>query len=160
MNDPYRYEQSIDVAASPTHLYDLLTDIARTGEWSPVCRTCWWRDGDGPRVGAWFHGRNEADGQVWETQSQVAVATPGEEFAWLVGDQYVRWGFRFTPRDEEITTVTESWQFLPAGREMFAARYGADAPERIALRIRQAREGSPLTLAAIKRIAESERHRG
>jgi hypothetical protein len=72
----------------------------------------------------------------------------------------VRWGFRFTTRDEEITTVTESWQFLPAGREMFAARYGTDAPERIALRTRQAREGIPLTLAAIKRIAESERHRG
>jgi hypothetical protein len=155
VTDPYRYEQSVDVAASPTELYDLVTDIGRTGEWSPICQTCWWRDGDGPQVGAWFHGRNEADGRTWETQSQVAVATPGEEFAWLVGGQYVRWGFSFTPRNPTVTAVTESWHFLPAGRDMFAARFGDDAPDRIALRTRQAAEGIPATLAAIKRIAES-----
>jgi hypothetical protein len=159
MREPYEYAESIDVAASPEALYELVTDIARTGEWSPICRSCWWRDGDGPRVGAWFHGHNEADGRVWETQSQVDAATPGEQFSWLVGGKYVRWGFRFTPRDEQTTTITESWQFLPAGREMFAERYGAEASERIALRTRQAREGIPATLAAIKRIAEAEQHR-
>lgn len=156
MSDPFEHAESIDVAASPDYLYGLLTDIARTGEWSPICRACWWKDGEGPRVGAWFVGRNEADGRVWETESEVSVATPGEEFAWLVGGQYVRWGFRLTPRDQQTTTVTESWRFLPAGREMFAARYGAEAPERIAMRTRQARDGIPATLAAIKRIAESD----
>jgi hypothetical protein len=156
MSEPYEYAESIDVAATPQDLYDLVTDIARTGEWSPICRACWWRDGDGPRVGAWFHGRNEADGRVWETQSQVVAATPGEEFAWLVGGKFVRWGFRFAPRDEQATTVTEYWQFLPAGREMFAERFGAAAPERVALRTQQARDGIPATLAAIKRIVEGE----
>ena len=25
-------------------LYDLVSDVTRTGEWSPVCRACWWED--------------------------------------------------------------------------------------------------------------------
>lgn len=157
VSDPDQHVESVDVTASPQDLYDLVTDIARTGEWSRICRVCWWKDDDGPRVGGWFVGRNEADGRVWETESQVAVAAPAEEFAWIVGGQYVRWGFQLTPRDPQTTIVTESWHLLPAGREMFAARHGIHAEERIALRAIQAREGIPATLAAIKRIAESEK---
>ncbi len=155
VNDPYQYAESLDVAASPEDLYALITDIGRTGEWSPICRACWWRSGDGPWVGAWFYGRNEADGRVWETESMVAVATPGHEFAWLVGGQYARWGFRFAALDEG-TKLTESWHFLPAGRAMFAAKHGVNAPARIELRTQQARASIPATLAAIKEIAESE----
>jgi hypothetical protein len=156
-SDPYQHVASLDVTASPEALYDLVTDIARTGEWSPICRACWWKDDDSPRVGGWFFGRNEADGRAWETESQVAVATPGQEFAWIVGGQYARWGFQFMQCDPQTTTVTESWHLLPAGREMFAARYGVHAEERIGLRALQAREGIPATLAAIKRIAESQK---
>ena len=32
------------------------------GEWSPICRACWWDEGGGPQVGAWFTGRNETPG--------------------------------------------------------------------------------------------------
>jgi hypothetical protein len=101
-------------------------------------------------------GRNEADGQVWETESQVAVADRGREFAWLVRGQYARWGYRLEPVDVG-TRLTESWEFLPAGRAMFRQKYGTEADERIALRRSQAVRGIPATLAAIKRIAEAER---
>lgn len=152
----FRYSESVVVDATPEFVYDLVTDIARTGEWSPICRVCWWQDETGPRVGAWFIGRNEADGQVWETKSQVAVAERGREFAWLVGGQYARWGYRFEPAGGG-TRLTETWDFLPAGRAMFREKYGLQADERIALRRSQAIGGVPATLAAIKRIAEAER---
>ena len=38
----YTYEQSVIIEAGPEALYDLVSDITRIGEWSPVCRRCWW----------------------------------------------------------------------------------------------------------------------
>jgi hypothetical protein len=153
---PFQHSESIVVDAPAEHIYDLVTDIGRTGEWSPICRRCWWREEQGAREGAWFIGRNESDGQVWETDSQVAVADRGREFAWLVGGRYARWGYRIEPLPSGSTRLTESWQFLPAGQAMFREKYGADADARIQLRRSQAIRGIPATLAAIKRIAEAE----
>lgn len=151
----FQFSESIVIDAAPEFVYDLVTDIGRTGEWSPICRTCWWQDEQRAEPGAWFTGRNEADGQVWETKSQVAVAERGREFAWLVGGQYARWGYRFEPVGGG-TRLTESWEFLPAGQTMFREKYGPGAEDRIALRRGQAMHGIPATLAAIKRIAEAE----
>jgi len=148
------YSESIVIASSPAALYDLVSDVTRTGEWSPVCQACWWDDGAGPRAGAWFTGRNEIPGRTWETRSQVVAAEPGREFAWLVGGAWVRWGYTLTPVDEG-TRLTESWEFLPAGIARFEERYGDDAQAQIADRSEAARTGIPATLAAIKKTAES-----
>lgn len=164
MND-LSYSQSVVVARSPQALYDLVSDVTRTGEWSPVCAACWWDDGHGPRVGAWFTGRNELPERSWETRSQVVAADPGREFAFLVGGSLVRWGYTFAPvaqgtdargSQSPSTELTESWEFRPEGIAMFEKRYGADAQAQIADRTRAAHEGIPVTLAAIKAIAEAE----
>jgi len=148
------HSESVVVAAAPEAVYDLVSDVTRTGEWSPVCRACWWDEDGGPRVGAWFTGRNVTPARTWETRSQVVVADRGREFAWMVGDRYVRWAFRMQPVDGG-TELTESWEFLPAGLASFAERYGDEAGAQIADRTRAAHEGIPATLAAIKRIAEN-----
>ena len=124
------------------------------GEWSPICKACWWDDGETPRVGAWFTGRNETPERTWETRSEVVVADRGGEFAFVVGGSFVRWGYTFTPVDGG-TEISESWEFLPAGIAMFEKRFGADAQVQIANRTEAAHRGIPLTLAAIKRTAES-----
>ena len=36
------HQESVTVQASAEVLYDLVSDITRTGEWSPVCTSCWW----------------------------------------------------------------------------------------------------------------------
>jgi ribosome-associated toxin RatA of RatAB toxin-antitoxin module len=151
----FRFSESIVVAAAPETVYDLVTDIGRTGEWSPICRTCAWKDPGGARPGARFVGHNEADGQVWDTESQVEVAERGQEFTWVVGKQYVRWSYRMQPAHGG-TELTETWEFLPAGEAMFREKYRAAADERMALRRAQATQGIPATLAAIKWIAEAE----
>ncbi|GHD04857.1 SRPBCC family protein [Zhihengliuella salsuginis] len=150
------HSESIMVGAAPEALYAMLSDVTRTGEWSPVCKECWWDEGDGPRVGAWFTGRNVLPDRTWETRSQVVVAEPGREFAWLVGKGYVRWGYTFDAGGEPGTTIlTETWEFTGAGLEFFAERFGADAPSQIEERTRQALEGIPKTLVAIKAAAEA-----
>lgn len=150
-----RYQESIIVDSTPEALYDLVSDISRTGEWSPVCTSCWWDDeGEAGQVGAWFTGHNELPERTWETRSQIVAADRGREFAWIVGGTFVRWGFAFD-RDGEVTKLTESWQFLPSGIEMFHEKYGERAATEIDERTRWAHDGIPRTLAAIKRIAES-----
>ena len=68
---------SIAVAVTPDDLYALVSDVTRMGGRSPICRACWWDEGDGPRVGAWFTGRNELPERTWETRKQVIAADPG-----------------------------------------------------------------------------------
>lgn len=152
--DSLTHSGSVVVRSSPEALYDLVSDVTRTGEWSPVCTACWWDDGQSAEVGAWFTGRNQVPGRTWETRSQVVAADRGREFAFLVGGRLVRWSFTFTPVDGG-TQLTESWEFLPAGQQFFAERYGEDAQRQVEDRTRAAHEGIPATLAAIKRIAES-----
>lgn len=155
MNESIRqYQASITVKASAETLYDLVADITRTGEWSPVCTSCWWDDEDNAgQVGAWFTGRNELPQRTWETRSRVVAAERGREFAWVVGGKYVRWGFTLSP-DDAGTLLSESWEFLPEGIAMFREKFGDAAEAQIADRTQQALDGIPKTLAAIKRIAE------
>ena len=149
------HQESTIVEASADFLYDLLSDITRTGEWSPVCTSCWWDDeAEAGRVGAWFTGRNELPHRTWETRSEVVTAERGREFAWVVGGSFVRWGFSFAAA-ESGTVITESWEFLPGGIAMFEEKFGNEAPAQITDRTQQALDGIPKTLAAIKRIAEA-----
>lgn len=150
------YAESLVIAAPAGALYDMVADVTRMGEWSPFCKACWWDEGvTGAEAGAWFTGRNEAPGRdPWETRSQVVAATPGEEFAFVVGGAWVRWGYTLTPAAGG-TEVTESWEVLPAGVTRFEDRFGADAAAQLADRRAAAVFSIAATLAAIKGVAEA-----
>ena len=151
----YTYQESVTIKALAQTVYDIVSDITRTGEWSPVCTSCWWDDeASAGAVGAWFTGRNVLPERTWETRSQVMSAEPGREFAWVVGGKFVRWGYTLTEVDAG-TVLTESWELLPEGITMFGEKYGDQASAQIADRTQQALSGIPKTLSAIKRIAES-----
>ena len=121
-----------------------------------MCKECWWNEGDGPRVGARFTGRNEVPERVWETTSEVVVADPGREFAWAVAEPPTRrrWGYTFEAV-EGGTQVIEAWELPPEGVAFFEQHFGGDAPAQIVVRRRAAEQGIAATLAAIKRSAES-----
>jgi hypothetical protein len=153
MDNPY-HSDSLVIARSPEALYDMVSDVTRMGEWSPICTACWWDEGNSPSVGAWFTGRNELPERTWETRSEVVAAERGQEFAFIVGGSLTRWGYTFTPVDGG-TEVTESWQFLPGGAAMFDERFGADANAQVEVRRELARTGIPATLAALKATAEA-----
>jgi hypothetical protein len=151
------FSDSVIVALDPDTLYALISDVTRMGEWSPICKACWWDDpAVGPTVGAWFTGRNELPERTWETRSQVVSADPGREFAWEVNNGWVRWGFTLEAVDgtQQGTRLTESWAFLPAGIAGFHERFGDDADAQIDARSQAALSGIPVTLAAIKVTAE------
>lgn len=149
------FSDSVTVARDPEAVYALVSDVTRIGEWSPVCKACWWDDpAAGAVVGAWFTGRNVLPERTWETRSQVVAAEPGREFAWEVNDGWVRWGFTVEPEGAG-SRLTQHWRFLPKGLEGFRERFGADADAQIAQRSELALSGIPATLAAIKATAEA-----
>lgn len=153
MGAPLTYSDSIRIDADPQTVYATVSDVTRTGEWSPICRECWWDEGDGPRVGAWFTGRNVTPDRDWRTRSQVTIADEGAAFGWSVGPGVVFWTYTIEESGEGAL-LTETWEFPAAGREFFAAKYGDDAEAQIADREAAARSGIPETLAAIKRVIE------
>jgi hypothetical protein len=97
---------------------------------------------------------DELPERTWETRSRVVAAERGREFAWVVGQGFVRWGF-VLEAEGAGTRLTETWEFLPAGQSMFAEKYGDRAADEIEDRTRHAHTGIPRTLAAIKQVAET-----
>jgi uncharacterized protein YndB with AHSA1/START domain len=102
------------VHASPATVYDLISDVSMIATWSPNATDVAYDDGDGPRVGAWFSGRNSKGGKEWTTRSQVVEARPGTGFAFVVGgadDGIVRWAWTLRPEGEG-TEVRQEWRIL------------------------------------------------
>jgi Polyketide cyclase / dehydrase and lipid transport len=155
------YADFIVIARQRDVLFDLVSDVTRMGDWRPGCKTCWWDEGDGPHVGAWFTCRNESLEQLgntrsqWEHRAQVTVANRGREFAFVIGGSWIRWSYRFADALGG-TGVTETCTCLPPGIRRFHDRFGDDADERIAQRGGAAYLGMAETLASIKRVAEGE----
>ena len=149
------HAETITIDAAPEAVYDLVSDVTRTGEWSPICRAAWWDDGDGPRADAWFTGRNQTGDTVWETRSRVEIADRPREFAWLVSDGFVRWGYQLDAgrrrhRTDRVVAAAPPRVGRCSTTSTATARTTASRCGRV-----QALEGIPITLAAIKKIAES-----
>ncbi len=150
----YRHDEVVTVDASPEQLYDLVADVSRMGEWSPVCT-----GGSYDEDGEWFTGTNAMGGSTWDTRCRVVVADRGREFAFINHGpegrvEMVRWGFTFSPADGGGTEVTQHWQVLAD----YAEGLGLNDVETVAvldLLEGAALEGMPATLAALKAAAEA-----
>ncbi|MFJ2592368.1 hypothetical protein [Streptomyces erythrochromogenes] len=47
----------------------MISDVSAIGRWSPNASDVTFDQGSGPRVGAWFSGRNHKDGRHWTARS-------------------------------------------------------------------------------------------
>jgi hypothetical protein len=111
-----QYQQSssasIDVAAAPDVVWNLVADIRRMGEWSPECyRAEWEGDASGPAAGAHFHGYNRAGTYEWDAPCVVTECEPGRVFAFAVprdSPTVNAWRFEFAANGSG-TTLTESF---------------------------------------------------
>lgn len=151
----FQYSESILIDAPAHHVYDLVTDVTRTGEWSPIVETCWWKEpSDHAEVGAWFIGRNVTPERTWETESLVTEAQRPIAFQWAVNGGVVRWGYTIAPTDTGCE-LTETWELTQQGLDFFREKYGDDAENQLADRRAAALAGIPATLVRIKEIAET-----
>jgi uncharacterized protein YndB with AHSA1/START domain len=141
------------VAAPPERVYDIIADVTRIGELSPVCKAAWWDEGSGPHEGGWFTGRNEVEGRdPWERHCEIILAEPGRVFGWIAGGReqgVAEWSYRFRPVDQG-TEVEESWRILRMVEQLSAL--GDDVLTRMKT---NTESGIEATLAALKTVAES-----
>ena len=68
-------------------MWDLVTDVARIGEFSPECVRAAWLDGSRPQIGGRFEGHNEFSGGFTSTVTCVVTeAHRPDVFEWIVLD--------------------------------------------------------------------------
>ncbi len=105
-------EESIDIQAPPERLYEMVSDLARMGEWSPENQGGKWLGGATAAVeGARFKGRNRNGWRRWSTKVRIVTANPPKEVAWeskAMGMKIALWRYRFEPNGDGVTRVVES----------------------------------------------------
>ncbi len=146
----------MEVAATPSALYAMVSDVTRMGEWSPENVGCAWVGGaTGPAVGARFKGKNQIGGHKWSTVNEVVEAEPGKAFAFRtssMGLKVAEWRYRFDGDEAAGTcTVTESWTDQRGAIITFGGRLATGVADRDA----HNRDGMAQTLAALKAAAET-----
>jgi hypothetical protein len=103
---------SIDIHAPVGEVYGLVSDVTRTGEWSPECVSCRWLDGATQTAeGARYRGTSRNGWRRWSTTSTIRVARPDAELTWDVtylGRPVARWSYELTTLDDGRTRLTES----------------------------------------------------
>lgn len=156
----YHHSDSVSIDRSPADVYAIVSDVTRIGELSPVCQSgAWDEPAQAGHEGAWFTGHNAIGDYTWDTHCQVVAAEPGREFAFVnhgpTGEvELVRWGYVLEP-EGDATSVTESWQILPAYPDFVSAGDpNLDVEARIEGMAQMARDGIRDTLANLKRVAE------
>ncbi len=156
MNPPddvlaYR-EASVEIAASPEAVYDLVSDLPRMGEWSPESTGGQWADAGTGKVGDWFEGHNRAGEREWTRQSEVAVAERGAEFTFVVGGVEANctwWSYEMVVSDVG-TALTERWWIVNKTPALQAV-----TEQQLQGRIDLTQASLDRTLAAVKACAEA-----
>jgi hypothetical protein len=145
---------TVQMAASPSVVWDLVSDVTRIGEFSPeTFEARWTRGSSGPEVGAHFKGhvRRNGIGPVYWTLCRVTECVPEEDFGFVVvmGDKDLNhWRYQLRAVDGG-TEVTESFELPAMGLlKLYWAALGW-------LRGRTNERGMRQTLERIKAIAES-----
>jgi len=143
------------VAAQPDQVWSIVSDVTRTGEWSPVCWKVEWLDGAGePRVGARFRGHNKLNGVRWSRDCEVTVAEPGRRFGFSTlfkGRESTRWLYSLEAEDGG-TRVTESYEVVSMPTWIQLVR---KLPGAVAKSERDTRWNMEQSLARLKEQAES-----
>src|SRR5262245_12285854 len=142
---------SIEIAAAPDAVWQLIADITRMGEWSPECVRAEWENGaTGPEVGAHFHGYNRLGTFEWDAPCVVTECEPGKVFE-----------FRVPPDDDDTPTICR-FELAPNGggtaltESFHAPRVNvAGMPSNFEGRFEMLDGGIQTTIANIKAAAES-----
>jgi hypothetical protein len=90
--------EKIVVNVSPEQAYDVVSDVTRTGEWSPECVRVEWIE-----PGTRFVGHNKDGDREWLMECVVDEAARPTAFSWHTerpgkpGEARTQWGYRFAP---------------------------------------------------------------
>jgi uncharacterized protein YndB with AHSA1/START domain len=117
--EPRPLTATIEVAASPDQVWNVVSDVRRTGEWSPECSQVL------PlgrlRAGALLVGVNRRNRVRWVTLSRVISFLPGQEIGWVVLTNRAEWRYRLQPT--ATGTLIVHTRRTPRGEGRFAVLF-------------------------------------
>lgn len=145
-------QASVEVAASPEVVYDMVSAIERMGEWSPEAVGGEWLDGGSGAEGDWFLGHNRVGEREWSRKCQVAKAERGRDFTFVVDGVEANctwWSYEMEPSGTG-TKLTERWWFVNKTPGLASA-----TPEQLAARIESTQPALEATLVGLRAAAES-----
>jgi hypothetical protein len=125
--------RSID--ANADHVWSLISDVTRMGEWSPeTTRGVWVRGASAPAVGARFKGENELGKKSWATACEVVECEPGRSFCFRVTGgplDVALWEYHLEPDGdgcvvEERWTDERGWLVRTSGKWISGVEHDAD----------------------------------
>lgn len=87
-------EASIEIAASPDQVWEVISDLRRMREWSPqVDSTRLSGDHAELAVGTRFTNRNVQGELAWITHAEIVRLVPGREIAFRIEENWAVWSF-------------------------------------------------------------------
>lgn len=113
---PRTLSASVEIAAAPGHVWNVVADLGRTREWSPECRRVVVLGA--VRRGVWFVGLNRRKAVVWATLCRVVELDEERVVSWLVQTNRAVWSYRLEEVDAG-TRLTETRE-MPRGGSPFA----------------------------------------
>lgn len=106
LTDVAPIEASIEIAAPPAAVWQLVSDLRNMPRWSPQCRKTIVRGG-AMHQGAKMININRKGLLVWPTQSMVTEFVPDQKIAFRVKENWTIWSFTLTPTADGGTVLVQ-----------------------------------------------------
>jgi uncharacterized protein YndB with AHSA1/START domain len=99
-------EATTEIAASPTQVWALVSDLRNMPRWSPQCFKTFVRGGGPVEQGSRMINLNRRGLLFWPTQSMVVRFEPEREIAFRVKENYTIWSYELEPEVGNRTRLT------------------------------------------------------
>jgi uncharacterized protein YndB with AHSA1/START domain len=99
-------EASIEIAAPPAAVWELVSDLRNMPRWSPQCRKTIVRGG-AMHEGAKLININRRGLLFWPTQAMVTEFVPEQKIAFKIRENWTIWSFTLTPTGDGGTRVVQ-----------------------------------------------------
>jgi uncharacterized protein YndB with AHSA1/START domain len=107
LTDVAPLEATIEIAAPPAVVWELVSDLRNMPRWSPQTARSIPRKGESG-LGSHFLNVNRKGLLVWPTRSKVVRFEERREIAWRVKENYTIWSIRLEPTSDGGTRVVQT----------------------------------------------------
>jgi hypothetical protein len=170
--ETFRVSVNMAIAAEPAVVFDYVSDLSKSGEWSPECLGGSWVSGTPSEVGSVFAARNHREPEVvswapvvrgeWSTECEVVESSSPKVFSWAMRDsagkaQESVWSFEIESSDGG-SVLTHAFRMgeLTEGMRGIFSRLTGDEEQKFLLDWAGKLDGDMRrSLARIKAVLES-----
>ena len=153
LTDVAPIEVSIEIAAPPAAVWELVSDLRNMSRWSPQCRKTIVRGGV-MQEGAKLVNINRQGLLFWPTQAMVTEFVPEQKIAFKIRENWTIWCFTLLPTSDGGTRAGPAARGAEGDLRPLGQAHQRRARRCRRLHLRTAEQGMTQTLSRIKADAE------